>query len=79
MGLGYSLGFYSVSGLPLPAPDDLADNMSHGFPEGGSACPRDGRRGSASGAGGGSGEPAKRGVVDGIPVASEGTWPAGVE
>ena len=27
--------------------------------------------------GGGSGEPGKRGVVDGIPVAPEGTWPAG--
>ena len=33
--------------------------------------------GSASGAGGGSGEPGKRGIVDGIPVAPEGTWPAG--
>ena len=33
--------------------------------------------GQASGAGGGSGERGKRGVVDGIPVASEGTWPAG--
>ncbi len=82
--LDASLKAFAERRLEEAYPYVLLDARYEKVREEGSVCSRAvqiaigiARRGSASGAGGGSGEPGKRGAVDGIPVASEGTWPAG--